>query len=193
MRRTTGPSVAIPDEAAAGVTVSIPVAGVGPVSKATFSLDGSSCDATEGSTTVGLDHTFTADLVGTLTSPNGTAVELFTRVGGEGNNFCQTVFADSAERSISSASSEEAPFTGARQPAQPLSTFAGTPGDGNWTFNVGDLAGADQGTLRELSIHLNGDAEPDPTRSRADPHPPPRQIRPGFPVTRRETESGSPR
>ena len=52
----SGPPVAIPDETPAGVAVSIPVAGVGAVSKATFSLDGTSCDATEGSTTVGLDH-----------------------------------------------------------------------------------------------------------------------------------------
>ena len=45
--------------------MTIPVPGVGAVSKATFSLDGTSCDATEFSTTVGLDHTYTGDLVGT--------------------------------------------------------------------------------------------------------------------------------
>ena len=75
----SGPPVAIPDETPAGVSVSIPVTGVGTVSRATFSLDGTSCDTAEGSTTVGLDHTYTGDLVGTLTSPNGTAVQLFNR------------------------------------------------------------------------------------------------------------------
>ena len=156
----SGPPVAIPDAAPEGVTVSIPVAGVGAVSKATFSLDGTSCDTAEGSTTVGLDHTFVGDLVGTLTSPNGTAVQLFGQVGGGGRNFCQTVFADSAERSIGSAALEDAPFTGSWRPTQPLSTFEGTAGDGNWTFNVADLAGADVGTVRELSIQLNGYVAP---------------------------------
>jgi subtilisin-like proprotein convertase family protein len=156
----SGPPVAIPDDAPEGVTVSIPVAGVGAVSKATFSVDGTSCDTTAGSTTAGLDHTFVGDLVGTLTSPNGTAIQLFGRVGGGGHNICQAVFADSADRPIGSAAPEEAPFTGSWRPTQPLSTFEGTAGDGDWTFNVADLAGADVGSVRELSIHLNGYVAP---------------------------------
>ena len=130
------------------------------MSKATFSLDGTSCDAAEFSTTVGLDHTYTGDLVGTLKSPNGTAVQLFSRVGAGGNNFCRTVFADSAERPIGTAVAEDAPYTGSWRPAQPLSAFEGTPGDGDWTFTVADLAPADEGTLRKFSIHLNGYVTP---------------------------------
>ena len=156
----SGPPVAIPDEAPEGVTVSIPVAGVGAVSKATFSIDGTSCDTADGSSTVGLDHTYTGDLVGTLTSPNGTAVRLFDHAGSSGHNFCQTVFADSAKRSIGLAVFEDAPFTGTWRPAQPLSVFQGTAGDGKWKFTVADLAGGDVGHVRKFSIHLNGYVAP---------------------------------
>jgi subtilisin-like proprotein convertase family protein len=152
----SGPPVKIPDNSPAGVTVSIPVKGVGPVSKATFSLDGATCNAKEESTTVGLDHPFTNDLVGTLTSPDGTQVQVLNRVGGDGNNFCKAVFADSAKQSLDFVDPAKAPFTGTWLPARPLSAFRGKAGDGTWKFTVADTASPDSGTLRKLSIHLNG-------------------------------------
>jgi subtilisin-like proprotein convertase family protein len=152
----SGPAVRIPDNRPAGVTVSIPVKGVGHVSKVTFSLDGTRCDAKEGSTTVGLDHSFTNDLVGTLSSPDGTQVQVLNRVGGEGNNFCKAVFADSAKQSLDFVDPAKAPFTGTWLPARPFSAFRGKVGDGTWKFTIADTASPDSGTLRKLSLHLNG-------------------------------------
>ena len=100
-----GPPVAIPDGAAAGVTVPLAVSGVGNVARATFSIDGSSCSTAVASPLVGLDHTFVGDLVGSLVAPDGTSVTLFDRRGLDGNNICQAVFDDTAARSITSAES----------------------------------------------------------------------------------------
>ncbi len=76
--------------------MAIPVSGVGYASNLTFSVDGTACSAAEGSTTVGIDHTFVSDLVGTLTSPSGQTVTVFDDEGGSGNNLCQVVFDDAA-------------------------------------------------------------------------------------------------
>jgi subtilisin-like proprotein convertase family protein len=152
----SGPPVPIPDNKPSGVTVSIPVQGVGPVSRVTFSFDGTNCSAKEGSTSVGLEHPFPNDLIGTLTSPDGTRVQVLNRVGGDGNNFCKMVLADSAKQSLDFVDPAKAPFTGTWLPAHPLSAFRGRAGDGTWKFTIADTASPDTGTLRKLSIHLNG-------------------------------------
>jgi subtilisin-like proprotein convertase family protein len=155
----TGPAVAIPDGNLDGISIPVAVTGVGPLANATFSIDGTTCTATPGATTVGLDHTFVGDLVGTLTAPDGTSVSLFDRLGNggnSGNNFCQTVFDDSATRPISSALSTENPFTGSWRPDSPLSALAAHSGDGTWTFHVSDQAGLDTGSVRAFSLHLSG-------------------------------------
>ena len=97
-----GPVVPIPDASPAGVSVTIPVSGIGYASKVRFSVDGATCSTATGATTVGIDHTFVGDLTGTLISPSGVAVRLFQRNGGSGNNLCQVVFDDSAARAFSS-------------------------------------------------------------------------------------------
>lgn len=152
----TGPAVAIPDDNDAGVSIPVAVTGVGNLSGATFSIDGTACSAATPQPTVGLEHTFVGDLVGTLTAPDGTTVTLFDHDGGGGNNFCQTVFDDSATRSISSALATEAPFTGTWRPQSPLSALVGHPADGTWTFTVADQAAADVGSVRAFSLHLSG-------------------------------------
>jgi subtilisin-like proprotein convertase family protein len=152
----TGPAVAIPDNNPTGITVPLAVTGVGNLSNATFSIDGTACSAGQPQPTVGLEHTFVADLVGTLTAPDGTTVSLVNRDGGSGHNFCQTVFDDSATRSISTALASENPFTGSWRPDSPLSALNGHSADGTWTFQVSDRAGADVGTVRAFSLHLSG-------------------------------------
>ena len=152
----TGPAVAIPDGSADGVSVPLTVAGVGRLSKVTFSIDGATCTADAGATTVGIDHTYVGDLVGTLTAPDGTTVTLFSRTGSGGNNFCQTVFSDDATTSIETVTSADAPFTGTYAPAEPLSGLVGTSGNGAWTFTVADLASVDSGNLRAVSLHVSG-------------------------------------
>jgi subtilisin-like proprotein convertase family protein len=122
----------------------------------TFSIDGTACSATAGSTTVGLDHTFVADLVGTLTAPDGTAATLFANNGGSGNNFCQVVFDDSAVASIGSITTAQAPYTGTFRPLEPLGPLAAGTLNGTWTFHVVDEASADTGSIRAFSLHFVG-------------------------------------
>lgn len=155
----TGPAVPIPDASTVGASVEIPVTGIGSASKVAFSIDGTTCDTTTGSTTVGLAHTYVGDLVGTLTSPSGATATVFSRNGSSGNNLCQVVFTDDAEAPFSSVSSSLAPFTGSWQPNQPFSGLNG-PADGSWTFSAFDLAGADTGTIQAVSLHLNGYVSP---------------------------------
>jgi subtilisin-like proprotein convertase family protein len=151
-----GPVVAIPDNSALGVTVEIPVTGVGRGSKIALSIDGDTCSADTGATTVGIDHTFVGDLVGTLTSPSGATATVFQRNGATGNNLCQVVFDDSAEKPFSSVTSALAPFTGTWRPTTPLSALLTEPVDGTWTFKVVDAASSDRGSLRAVSLKING-------------------------------------
>ncbi|KJK36791.1 neuroendocrine convertase 1 [Lentzea aerocolonigenes] len=153
----TGAPVAIPDNDQTGVSISVPVAGVGGASNLKLSIDGATCSAADGATTVGIDHTFVGDLVGTLTSPSGKSVTLFSRSGGGGNNICQAVFDDSATRSFSSALAGDAPFTGSWKPATgTLSSLLADPADGNWTFKVQDVVGSDKGSIRSVTLHVAG-------------------------------------
>jgi subtilisin-like proprotein convertase family protein len=152
----TGPAVAIPDGDDDGVNVPVTVSGIGNVARATFSVDGTSCSPAVASPLVGLDHTFVGDLVGSLVAPDGTSVTLFDRRGLDGNNICQAVFDDSATRSIASASSREAPFTGSWRPESPLAGLNGHSADGTWNFHVADEAALDVGAVRAFTLHVSG-------------------------------------
>ncbi|WP_394617610.1 S8 family serine peptidase [Lentzea sp. JNUCC 0626] len=152
----TGAAIAIPDNDQTGVSISLPVTGVGAASNLKFSVDGATCTAADGATTVGIDHTFVGDLVGTLTSPAGKSVTLFSRSGGTGSNICQAVFTDDATTSFSSVTAAQAPFTGSWKPVQPLSTLTADPADGTWTFKVADVVGTDRGSLRAVSLQIAG-------------------------------------
>jgi subtilisin-like proprotein convertase family protein len=143
--------VAIPDADPAGASVPLRVSGVGPVSRVTFSIDGTDCAAA-----AGLQHPFVSDLVGTLTGPDGTQATLFSRVGGSGDNYCRVVFDDAGVKSITTATGDDPPFTGTWQPAQPLSAFFGKPGDGAWRFTVTDVASGDLGVVHAVSVHVSG-------------------------------------
>ena len=152
----TGPPVAIPDADDAGVSVPLAVSGVGNVSRVTFSIDGTTCSTDGASPLVGLDHTFVGDLVGSLVAPDGTTVTLFEHRGGSGNNICQAVFDDTAARSITTAASEDAPFTGSWRPESPLSALNGHSADGTWNFHVADEAAVDIGSVRAFTLHVAG-------------------------------------
>jgi len=152
----TGPVVAIPDADDAGVSVPLAVSGVGNISRVTFSIDGTTCSTDQASPLVGLDHTFVGDLVGSLVAPDGTTVSLFEHRGGSGNNICQAVFDDSAARSIATAVSDDAPFTGSWRPESPLSALNGHAADGTWNFHVADEAAVDIGSVRAFSLHVTG-------------------------------------
>jgi uncharacterized repeat protein (TIGR01451 family) len=156
-----GAPVAIPDGAdltgtmpgavaSAGVTVS----GVtGNVYDVSLRIDGTSCDTTAGSTTVGLDHTFVNDLQLTLRSPAMTGVLAVKNTDGQGNNFCQTLLADgSAGPSIQSVGTADAPFTGSYTPNAPFSVFAGSAANGTWQLEAQDFFSGDTGNIRAFSV-----------------------------------------
>jgi subtilisin-like proprotein convertase family protein len=151
----TGPVLPIPDNSEIGASVSIPVSGIGYASKLTFSIDGETCTADEGATTVGIDHTWVSDLAVTLTGPDGRTALLFQGAGAGGNNLCQVVFDDAAERPFV-VSASLAPFTGTWRPAEPLSSFLSAPVDGTWTVKVADTAAEDTGSLRAVSLRITG-------------------------------------
>ncbi|WP_372660107.1 S8 family serine peptidase [Amycolatopsis kentuckyensis] len=157
----TGAPVAIPDNSPVGASVTIPVTGVGRASKVGFSIDGTSCSTGTASTTVGLDHTYVGDLVGSLTAPSGAKATVFQRNGGSGKNLCQVVFADTAATAFSTVTSANAPFTGTWRPTQSLTGgLTAAAVDGTWTFSVVDAAGGDVGSIRSVALHINGFVQP---------------------------------
>ncbi len=86
---------------------------------------------------VSLTHTFDADLDVFLVAPDGTRVELFTDVGGSGQNFINTVLDDEATTLITAGS---APFTGTFRPEGLLSALDGKSPNGTWTLEITDDA-----------------------------------------------------
>jgi hypothetical protein len=155
----TGAAVSIPDNSTVGASVTIPVSGIGPASRVAFSVDGATCTTAEGSTTVGINHTFVSDLVGILTSPSGASATVFSGAGGSGNNMCQVVFTDTAAAPFASVTAAQAPFTGTWRPDDAFTGLRG-PADGDWTFSAFDLAGVDTGSIRAVSLHINGYVTP---------------------------------
>ncbi|MBN1207751.1 MAG: endonuclease [Myxococcaceae bacterium] len=98
-----------------------------------------------GSLSVDIPHTWTGDLVVTLTSPSGKSLTVHDRAGG-------------------SADDLKAKFD--------LSAFAGEPTQGDWKLTVEDRAGADVGTLKAWDLELTGTQkgeEPPPPPPPDDP------------------------
>jgi len=126
----TGPPVSIPDSPGANTPgaaamATLNVAGLpGGVGDVNFRFNGTACNTTAGSTTVGLDHSFVNDLEIKLKSPSGTEITIINRTDGSGNNFCNTVLDDeTANPSIQTVATANAPFTGTFKPANSLSAF----------------------------------------------------------------------
>ena len=99
-----------------------------------------------------ITHTWDADLDVFLIAPDGTEVELFSDVGGSGDNFENTYLDDEADTSIADGT---APFTGSYRPIGSFSDFDGSIITGDWTLSVTDDAGGDQGTLNGWSLFMD--------------------------------------
>ena len=88
---------------------------------------------------ISVTHTSTAQLDAFLTGPNGERVELFTEVGGNGNNFENTIFDDKADSPVAKGKS---PFEGSYRPEevdrrQPgLAQFNGQSVKGIWQLVI---------------------------------------------------------
>ena len=74
--------------------------------------------------TLNITHPFDGDLVADLIAPDGRTVNLFTNVGGSGDNFSGTTLDDAAATAITAGT---APFSGTFQPQQPLALLLGVP------------------------------------------------------------------
>ncbi|HMN40631.1 MAG TPA: zinc-dependent metalloprotease family protein [Phycisphaerales bacterium] len=158
----TGAAAPIPDNNAAGVNLTLPVAGVwggGVIADLDFRFNGTACTTSASSSTVGLNHGSVGQLIVKLTSPQGTTVTLVNRMSGGGatganssNNFCNTVLDDSGAASIQTIAGSNAPFTGTFAPASPLSAFNGEDPTGTWTLNVADVVSGTTGTARAWSL-----------------------------------------
>jgi subtilisin-like proprotein convertase family protein len=121
-----------------GVTTStIEVTGAGKVYDLNVELD--------------ISHTYVGQLTATLYSPDGTAVALFSNVGGSGANFTATVLDDQATTSITAGS---APFNDTFQPEGSLAAFNGLDAAGTWTLEITDGVKGDSGTLNSWSIDV---------------------------------------
>ncbi|GAF99003.1 unnamed protein product, partial [marine sediment metagenome] len=96
-----------------------------------------------------ISHTRVADLEVHLTSPAGTRVELFSEVGGVGNDFQGTILDDEAGSVITSVA---APFNGTFRPQGDLSEFDGESTAGTWQLEVRDNRRKQLGTLNSWSI-----------------------------------------
>jgi len=134
---TDGP-VSIPDNGS--MTSTLVVSGAAPIGELNVTLD--------------ITHTYDQDLMAYLIGPSGTRVELFSSVGGWGDNFTNTTLDDEAGVPIGEA---EAPFTGTFQPAGLLSRFDGEDPNGTWTLELTDSMAWDSGTLNGWSLELTPD------------------------------------
>lgn len=100
---------------------------------------------------INIPHSYTSDLDISLTSPNGTVVELSTDNGGEGDNYTNTIFDGETTTSIITG---VAPFTGSFIPEGDISTFYGEQAAGDWTLTVIDDANDDGGSIDEFTLDL---------------------------------------
>jgi subtilisin-like proprotein convertase family protein/putative hemolysin len=108
--------------------------------------------------TLNITHTYDADLYVYLESPQGTRVELFTYVGGGGDNFTNTTLDDDCATPITGGT---APFTGCYQPEGSLWDFDGENSSGIWTLEVTDAYSGDTGNLEGWSLELCGGPDED--------------------------------
>ena len=100
-----------------------------------------------------ITHTRDSDLRVVLVSPSGTRIELFDGVGGQGDNFTDTVLDDEAATSILDGA---APFTGTYRPVGDLSLLEGEDVVGVWTLEVHDQSKREIGTLNGWSLFVTG-------------------------------------
>ncbi len=104
-----------------------------------------------------LHHTYDSDLNVSLVAPDGTTINLFSGIGGDGDNFLGTCLDESATYSINSAA---APFGGMFRPQETLGNVNnGQDGNGIWKLKILDTyPGADTGVVNSWSIEFGAGA-----------------------------------
>lgn len=97
-----------------------------------------------------ITHTYISDLTVSLIAPDGTTIQLFSSVGGGGDNMTGTCLNDDAPQSLGSGS---APFAGIYQPMGQMGMVNnGQNPNGTWYLRILDSYNADEGTLNTWSI-----------------------------------------
>jgi len=99
-----------------------------------------------------IDHSFLADLVVVLTSPNGTKVTLISNSCGDLQNVDAT-FDDDAESFVCGVNASTA-ISGTVKPLGSLSSFVGESILGEWLLEVSDNASSDGGALNSFSLDI---------------------------------------
>ena len=102
-------------------------------------------------TGLSINHKWDADLDVFLIAPSTTQVELFTDVGGSGDNFSGTNLDDFAATSITAGT---APFSGTFRPEGLLSALNGQGSSGTWQLQITDDQGLVTGTLTAWGLEL---------------------------------------
>ncbi|NHM06536.1 hypothetical protein G4D82_04825, partial [Flavobacterium sp. CYK-4] len=133
----------IPDNDPTGVSSTINVSGISPVTLSNTSIVSVCIDIT---------HDFDGDLDIYLVAPNGTQIELSTDNGGGNSNYTNTCFSSTATSAITAGA---APFTGTFTPEQAFSLLNGSAINGTWQLFVVDDSNIDVGTINNWSIALN--------------------------------------
>ncbi len=114
-----------------------------------------------------ISHEWDDDLDVFLISPIGTRVELFTDIGGGGEDFIDTILDDeNVYQILWYDSSEYAPFSWTFSPEGVLADLDGEDSSGQWQLEITDDYGTDQGTLNSWELELcmsdqDGDRMPD--------------------------------
>ncbi|HRG58918.1 MAG TPA: CotH kinase family protein [Bacteroidia bacterium] len=131
----------------------------------TFNINVSSLGASQLDANYGLEqiclnatHTYDADLIVNLESPDGTEITLFSGIGDGDDNFTNTCLNSNATSSILA---QNAPFTGTFKPFTNLSNLNnGQTGIGIWKLKITDTYPADDGTLLNWSITFSNNPAP---------------------------------
>lgn len=130
-----------------------------PVPVADLDVSTSTISVTEAQTIIDVNvrftlaHTWMSDLDVTLIAPDGTRVLLESAVGGSNDGFIDTVFDDEAATAIGAGAF---PFTGSFRPVTPLSILDGKSTLGDWTLEVEDFVGGDEGTIVYWTLTFDG-------------------------------------
>ena len=137
-------ATSVPDNSAAGIDITLPVADTGTLTSTMFSIVS--------------DHTWPGDMIFTLTH-NGTSVILMDRPGvptstyGCGQDGVDAIFDDASGTPVETECAAASPgIGGTLAPEQALSAFAGMPLSGDWVLNVSDNAAADTGDITQFCL-----------------------------------------
>ncbi len=134
---------------ASGV-INLPVPYPGPETS-TISASGFDLPIVDVNVRVNISMAFNDDLIVYLVHPDGTRIELFSRVGGSGSNFSNTILDDQAPTAIIDGT---APFSGSYRPEGLLAALNGKSANGDWKLELSDVFSADDATVIDWEIIL---------------------------------------